>query len=170
MTAGILRAAGLAVGLVAGVGATAFADVQVDLELVIAVDVSGSMDAEEFALQRDGYVAAIRHPEFVSAIRSGDYRRIALTYVEWSGAERQSVIVPWQMIDGPDAANAFAAALAARPLVIDRGTSISAALIFSTGQFAANAFDGLRRVIDISGDGPNNYGPTVTMARDYAVG
>ena len=144
--------------------------VAVDLELVIAVDVSGSMDAEEFALQRDGYVAAIRHPEFVGAIRSGAYRRIALTYIEWSGADRQSIVVPWRLIDGSDAANAFAEALAAKPPVIDRGTSISAALVFGTAQFAANPFDGERRVIDISGDGPNNYGPAVTMARDDAVG
>jgi hypothetical protein len=145
------------------------APVRVDLELVIAVDVSGSMDAGEFALQREGYVAAIRHPDFVAAILSGAYRRIALTYVEWSGSDRQTVTVPWRLIDGPEAAEAFAGALAARPLVIDRGTSISAALLFGAGLFHTNAFDGERRVIDISGDGPNNYGPTVTVARDIAV-
>lgn len=167
--AGLLRVMVVSTWLAIG-GSAAATEAQVDLELVIAVDVSGSMDAEEFALQRDGYVAAIRHPEFVTAIRSGAHGRIALTYVEWSGADRQSVIVPWALIDGSAAANAFAAALAAQPLVIDRGTSISAALLFGTAQFAANAFDGERRVIDISGDGPNNYGPTVTMARDYAVG
>ena len=168
--AGMLRAIVLAVGLVLGVGSAASAGVKVDLELVIAVDVSGSMDAEEFALQRDGYVAAIRHPEFVGAIRSGAYGRIALTYIEWSGPDRQTITVPWQLIDGPDAANAFAEALATMPLVIDRGTSISAALVFSAAQFEANDVDGIRHVIDVSGDGPNNYGPSVTMARDYAVG
>ena len=82
----------------------------------------------------------------------------------------QLCLVPWRLIDGSDAANAFAEALAAKPPVIDRGTSISAALVFGTAQFAANPFDGERRVIDISGDGPNNYGPAVTMARDDAVG
>ncbi|HET7718050.1 MAG TPA: DUF1194 domain-containing protein [Bauldia sp.] len=172
MSTGKLMAAGAAACLALGaagipVGAEEMA---VDLELVIAVDVSGSMDREEFALQRDGYVAAIRHPEFVGAVRSGDFGRIALAYVEWSGSDRQSVIVPWRVIDGAESADAFADALAAQPLVIDRGTSISAALIFATSLFATNDLDGQRRVIDISGDGPNNFGPTVTMARDYAVG
>ena len=128
------------------------------------------MDKEEFALQREGYVAAIRHPEFVGAILSGEHQRIALTYVEWSGTDRQTVIVPWRVIDGDEAANSFADVLVAQPVVIDRGTSISAALIFGTALFAANDYDTDRRVIDVSGDGPNNYGPTVTAARDYAVG
>jgi Protein of unknown function (DUF1194) len=141
----------------------------VDLELVIAVDVSGSMDAEEFALQRDGYVAAIRHPEFVGAVRSGEERRIALTYVEWSGPDYQVVRVPWRLIDGPDAAAAFANDLAAQPLATSRGTSISGALLFGVNLFEMNDFNGLRKVIDVSGDGPNNYGPAVTAVRDFAI-
>lgn len=80
------------------------------------------------------------------------------------------MVVPWEIIDGRATANAFADALAAQALVIDRGTSISAALLFGTALFDANGLDGVRRVIDVSGDGPNNYGPTVTAARDYAVG
>lgn len=172
MRAGTLRTIGLLACLAIGATGTPAraAGTPVDLELVIAVDVSGSMDREEFELQRQGYVAAIRHPEFISAVRSGAYGRIALAYVEWSGADRQTAIVPWRLIDGAEAASAFADTLAAQPLVIDRGTSISAALIFATRLFDANSFDGDRRVIDISGDGPNNYGPAVTAARDYAVG
>jgi hypothetical protein len=169
MMAGQLRASLLTVCLALAGGPASSAEAEVDLELVIAVDVSGSMDAGEFALQREGYVAAIRHRDFVAAVLAGAHRRIALTYVEWSGNNRQTVTVPWRVIDGPDAAEAFADALAARPLVIDRGTSISAALLFATGLFDTNGFDGVRRVIDISGDGPNNYGPTITAARDYAV-
>lgn len=166
--AGLLRVVLSAACLVVFAAGSA-GSAEVDLELVIAVDVSGSMDAEEFALQREGYVAAIRHPDFVGAIRAGAHRRIALIYVEWSGSDRQTVIVPWQLVDGADSARAFADVLTAQPLVIDRGTSISAALLFGVGLFDANEFDGVRRVIDVSGDGPNNYGPTITAARDYAV-
>jgi hypothetical protein len=171
MRAGTLRTLGFLACLASGAtGSAALTErLPVDLELVIAVDVSGSMDREEFELQRQGYVAAIRHPEFISAVRSGAYGRIALTYVEWSGADRQTAIVPWRMVDSPETAIAFADALATHPLVIDRGTSISAALVFATALFDLNDFDGERRVIDISGDGPNNYGPAVTMARDHAV-
>jgi Protein of unknown function (DUF1194) len=144
-------------------------DLPVDLELVIAVDVSASMDKEEFALQREGYVDAVRHPDFVAAVLAGDNRRIALTYMEWSGAEQQTVVVPWRLIDSRETAEAFADELAGRPVNGDRGTSISGALAYGTALFDANAFDGARRVIDISGDGPNNFGPSVTAARDAAV-
>jgi Protein of unknown function (DUF1194) len=144
--------------------------VPVDLELVIAVDVSASMDREEFLLQRGGYGAAIRHPDFVRAVLAGEYRRIAVTYVEWSGRNWQKVVVPWRLIDGPDSAEAFSAALSERPLVLARGTSISTAVSFSTALFEANGFSGTRRTIDISGDGPNNYGAPVTESRDDAVG
>ncbi|MCB1500926.1 MAG: DUF1194 domain-containing protein [Bauldia sp.] len=141
----------------------------VDLELVIAVDVSRSMDAEEFALQRDGYVAAIRHSEFVNAILSGAERRIALTYVEWSGPDYQVVRVPWRVVDGPEAAAAFADDLAAQPLTTSRGTSISGAILYGVSALETNKYKGIRRVIDVSGDGPNNYGRPVTTARDFAV-
>jgi len=141
----------------------------VDLELVIAVDVSRSMDDEEFRLQRNGYVEAIRHPDFVRAVTSGTYGRIALTYVEWSGRLYQKVVVPWRLIDGADAAEKFADALQQQPPVIGRGTSISAAIVFGAGLLDARGDDAARRVIDISGDGPNNYGPAVAQARDLAV-
>lgn len=139
------------------------------MELVLAVDVSASMDREEFLVQRRGYVEAIRHPDFVRAILSGDLRRIALTYVEWSGPGWQKVVVPWRLVKGGDSANAFADALATEPLVVARGTSISAAIEFGAALLESNGYDGSRRVIDVSGDGPNNYGAPVAEARDAAV-
>jgi hypothetical protein len=142
---------------------------RVDLELVIAVDVSASMDREEFLLQRQGYIAAISHPEFFRAISAGAHRRIALAYVEWSGELAQRIVVPWRLIDSAAAAASFAAELDRTPLILSRGTSISAALAFSAGLFDGNGFDAPRRVVDISGDGPNNYGPPVPAARDAAV-
>jgi hypothetical protein len=141
----------------------------VDVELVLAVDISRSMDAEEFALQRAGYVAALRHPDFVKAVRAGQHGRIALTYFEWAGTVREETQVPWQLIDGAEAAEAFAAALEGRPVRSFRGTSISGALVFGARLFGGNAFDGYRKVIDVSGDGPNNIGLPVVMARDAAV-
>jgi hypothetical protein len=139
----------------------------VDLELVLAVDVSGSIDMRESALQRGGYLAAIRSPEFVAAVRAGPLGKIRLAYVEWAGESAQQLTVPWRVIDGPEAAQAFADELAAQPAArFRRGTSISSALIFSAGQFEGG---GARRVIDISGDGPNNAGGMVTVARDAVV-
>jgi hypothetical protein len=141
----------------------------VDVELVLAVDISRSMDAEEFALQRAGYVAALRHPDFVRAVRAGQHGRIALTYFEWAGTVREETQLPWQVIDSAETAEAFAAALENRPVRSFRGTSISSALVFGASLFDDNAFEGQRKVIDISGDGPNNIGLPVTTARDAAV-
>jgi hypothetical protein len=141
----------------------------VDIELVLAVDISRSMDAEEFALQRAGYVAALRHPDFINAVRAGQHGRIALTYFEWAGTVREETQVPWQIIDSAEAADAFASVLEDRPVRSFRGTSISSALTYGTAMFARNAFEGYRKVIDISGDGPNNLGLPVVMARDAAL-
>lgn len=141
----------------------------VDVELVLAVDVSRSMDAEEFSLQRAGYVEAIRHPDFVAAVRAGLNGRIAITYFEWAGTVRAESLVRWQVLDGPESAQAFAAALAARPFGGYTGTSISGALDYGSGLFDDNPVSGSRRVIDVSGDGPNNIGLPVTGARDRAV-
>lgn len=138
-----------------------------DIELVLAVDVSRSMDPEEFALQRAGYVAALRHPDFLNAVRAGPNRRIAVTYFEWAGSVRRDRVVPWQVIDGPESATAFAGLLDRLPTDTYRGTSISGALTFGAALFDENGFDGFRQVIDISGDGPNNVGVVpVTTARD----
>ncbi len=141
----------------------------VDVELVLAVDISRSMDSEEFALQRAGYVAALRHPDFINAVRDGMHGRIALTYFEWAGTVREETQVPWQVIDSVETAEAFAWTLENRPVRSFRGTSISSALVFGAGLFDGTRFDGYRKVIDISGDGPNNIGLPVVMARDAAV-
>ena len=141
----------------------------VDLELVLAVDISYSMDFEEQQLQRDGYVEALRHPEVIQAIRSGGYGRIAVTYVDWAGSQTARTVLPWTLIDGEETAEAFAMLLAAQPLQQARRTSISTGLNYSSTLFDGNGFDGLRRVIDISGDGPNNQGLPVTVVRDDLV-
>ena len=142
---------------------------EVDLELVLAVDVSGSMDAEEQAVQRQGYAEALLHPEVLAAVRSGPLGRIAVAYVEWAGSGAQAVVVPWALIDGEGAAKGFVAALEDAPMGRRRGTSISGALAFSAPLFDGNGFEGARRVIDVSGDGANNMGPPVAPARDAAV-
>ncbi|WP_353644511.1 DUF1194 domain-containing protein [Mesorhizobium sp. WSM2239] len=143
--------------------------VAVDVELVLAVDVSESMDPEEFAIQRAGYAAALRHPGFIRAVLSGPNSRIALSYFEWAGTVRRQSIVPWQVIDGADSARAFADSVESLPADVFRGTSISAALDFGASSIETNGFDGARRVIDVSGDGPNNFGGPVMQARDAAL-
>jgi len=140
-------------------------DTPVDLELILAVDVSRSMDIDEQQLQRDGYVAALTHPEVIDAITQGRHGRIALSYVEWAGPDTQYNVVDWRAIDGPDAARAFAAALAQAPIQRFRGTSISNSLAFVAPQFDRNGFEAVRRVIDVSGDGPNNMGIPIEPAR-----
>ncbi|MFG1395058.1 DUF1194 domain-containing protein [Xanthobacter agilis] len=142
----------------------------VDLELVLAVDISYSMDTEEQALQRNGYAAAVTSPEFLQALRLGPQGRIAVAYVEWAGENEQQVVVAWRIIDGPQTAQAFAAAVTSAPLHRVYRTSISSALLYSADQFDLNGFKGPRRVIDVSGDGVNNQGPPVEVARDAVVG
>ncbi|QPC90658.1 DUF1194 domain-containing protein [Mesorhizobium sp. INR15] len=143
--------------------------VAVDVELVLAVDISLSMDEKEFALQRAGYVEALRHADFIRAVREGTTGRIAIAYFEWAGTVRDDAVVAWQIIDSAESANAFADKIAARPFRSFRGTSISGALAFGTNLFDGTGFEGERSVIDISGDGPNNIGPPVTATRDAAV-
>ena len=157
--------------LVAGlfVDREARAETEVDLELVLAVDISLSMQPQEQRLQRDGYVAAFRDPAVIKAIGSGLLGRIAVTYVEWAGEAIQSVVVPWQIVASAKDAYAFANKLAAAPIRRARMTSISGALAFSAALFDGNGISGLKRVIDVSGDGPNNIGPTVESARDALV-
>jgi hypothetical protein len=167
------RAAGAAflLGLAAGwAGEPARAQTPADLELVLAVDVSWSMDYDEQRLQRLGYVEGFRHPEVIRAIESGGWGRIAVTYVEWAGDRLQTVLVPWTLIDGAETAEGFAAALEAAPIGRMRRTSISGALGFASTLFDRNDFDGVRRVIDVSGDGANNSGPPVVPVRDDLVG
>jgi len=166
----ILAPFALLLGLTAAAAAQTGSDAaRVDLELVLAVDISYSMDGDELALQRDGYIRAITSKEVVDAIRQGAYGRIAIAYVEWAGQAQQNVLIPWQVIDGPETAQAFADKLAEAPTNRAYRTSIGAALDFSARQFDTNAYEGTRRVIDISGDGPNNQGPSVPRIRDKIV-
>jgi Protein of unknown function (DUF1194) len=147
----------------------AAAQLLVDLELVLAVDVSLSMDLDEQRLQRDGYVAALRDAEVHKAITSGPHGRIAVVYMEWAGPSVQNVVIPWTLIDGPAAAAAVADKLEAQPISRARMTSISQGLIFAGQLFDGSGVKGIRRVIDVSGDGPNNAGPLLTVVRDQLV-
>lgn len=142
---------------------------EVDVELVLAVDTSRSMDYEEVGIQRDGYIAALQHPDFLNAVRTGLLGRIAISYYEWAGEVDPASVLDWQIIANEADAQAFAAKLAARPIVTQRRTSISAAIKFGTESLLGNRFNGLRKVIDVSGDGPNNMGQPVEEARDMAI-
>jgi hypothetical protein len=161
----------LATGLLAAAFSTEAraADTAVDLELILAVDISRSMDLDEQQLQREGYRAAITHPEVIAAIGSGARRRIALTYVEWAGPELQNVAVDWRVIDGAASAAAFAAALEQAPIQGFRGTAIADGIVFSATRFEGNGFAATRRVIDVSGDGPNNMGMPIELAREAVI-
>lgn len=141
----------------------------VDAELILAVDISYSMDPDEQALQREGYIQAITSQEFLQAIREGAHARVAITYFEWAGSADQRVVVPWRLIDGPEAAAAVAAELQRAPYRRASRTSISGALGFALPLFGSGGYRGLRRVIDVSGDGANNNGIPVTVARDQVL-
>lgn len=162
VAAGLLMAA-------AWIAATSAEELPVDLELVLAVDVSGSIDAEEARQQREGYVAAITDPAVIEAIRANFHRRIAVLYLEWASADFQRLAVGWTLIEDAASAGRFAAVLAATPTPAARWTSISGAIDRAVPLFQGNGYAGERRVIDISGDGPNNRGRPVSLARDEAV-
>ena len=141
----------------------------VDLLLVLASDVSRSVDAAKFKLQRDGYVAAISNPRVIDTIRSGPHGRIAICFVEWSGVGAQKVVIDWTLIDGAKTAQEFTSQLdEAQRSFADR-TSISGGIDFAMTQFERAPFQSTRRTIDVSGDGTNNSGRDVTAARDDAV-
>ena len=142
---------------------------QVDVELVLAVDVSGSMQFNELQIQRRGYVEAFRSKQVHDAIGDGLIGAIAVTYLEWARSDAQKIIVPWTRIDSVESANAFADRLEAAEIANMRNTSITGSITTSMALLNGNAFEGMRRVIDISGDGPNNQGGLVTTARDLAV-
>jgi len=148
---------------------TAFARDRVDVNLVLAVDVSWSMDRDEKRVQRDGYVAAFRDPEVISAIREGGWGAIGVTYVEWAGTGLGQVLVPWRRVGEAASANAFADELAAAPIGRLTRTSISSAMEISRALLLSSPYAGARRVVDISGDGTNNQGPPVHETRDKLV-
>lgn len=156
--------------LALGAAAPARAETEVDLALVIAVDVSYSMDPEEQLLQREGFIQAFRSSEVHAAIKRGMIGRIGVAYVEWAGASDQRVVLPWSIIDGPQAAAAFAESLSQKPTRRASRTSISGAIDFSAKLIGDSDLAASRQVIDISGDGPNNQGRPVTAARDEALG
>jgi hypothetical protein len=141
----------------------------VDVELVLAVDVSLSMSATELEIQRHGYAAALTDRRVLEAIADGAHGKIAITYVEWAGTTMQYVVVPWMVIATRQDAERVVARLSAGPPNSARRTSISAALEFGGDLFAESGFQSAKRVIDISGDGPNNQGAPVTDIRDRLV-
>ena len=141
----------------------------VDIELILAVDVSYSMDMDELAIQREGYAQAIVSKEFLQALKSLPNGKISVTYFEWAASSDQKIIIPWRLIDGPETADAVAEEILKTPIRRASRTSISGAINFALPLFDEDPYRGLRRVIDISGDGPNNNGGPVTVARDAAL-
>ncbi|WP_421790197.1 DUF1194 domain-containing protein [Hyphobacterium sp.] len=141
----------------------------VDLELVFAVDVSASIDEMEALQQRRGHVEALADPDVISSIQAGPHGRIAVMYLEWADAGFQRVVAPWAVIETEADALAFAATLANADFVSGRRTAIGAALSNSVTLIETNAFHGERRIIDLSGDGPQNAGPSLQAARDAAL-
>jgi hypothetical protein len=168
---GPLLAAAIIGGFAAGPGAAGAqtGGELVDLQLVLAVDVSRSMDEREQRVQRDGYVAAFKSPDVMKAIASGPVGRIAVTYVEWSSASYQRVLVPWHVIGSDEEALVFADALARAPATADFRTSISSGLSFAASTFLTNGLQSERRTIDVSGDGTNNDGPILPPVRERIV-
>ena len=142
---------------------------RVDLLLVLAADVSRSVDAQKFQLQREGYAAAIANPRVLEAIQYGRNKRIAVLFLEWSGFASQKVVIDWTAIDGPKAAQAFGDRLLETPRSFADRTSISGGIDFAVAQFARAPFVAERQTIDVSGDGTNNAGHDITKARDDAL-
>jgi len=166
--------AGLGGGFAASIAPLRFADsspnaTPVDVELVLAVDVSYSMDPEEQALQREGYIEAIRSREFMQALKQGMNAKVAVTYFEWAGAQDQKIILPWRLISGPESADAVADEIARAPYRRASRTSISGALQFAMPLFEGSGYRGIRKVIDVSGDGVNNNGMPVALIRDEVL-
>ena len=140
--------------------------IPVDTELVLAVDVSYSMDPEEQQLQREGYIGALTSREFMQALRGGINAKVAVTYFEWAGPFDQKIVLPWRLIDGPETADGVANDIARAPYRRAARTSIAGALQFAKPLFDASGYNGIRRVIDVSGDGTDNSGPLVVPTRD----
>ena len=138
---------------------------EVDVELVLAIDISYSMDFDELTLQREGYAQAIASQEFANALKQGTNGKVAITVVEWAGVAEQRIVLPWRLIEGSVSAQAASDELARMPVRRAFRTSISGALMFSATLFEGNGFSGIRRVIDVSGDGTNNQGPLEPFAK-----
>ncbi|MEM7290550.1 MAG: DUF1194 domain-containing protein [Pseudomonadota bacterium] len=145
------------------------ADIEVDVQLVLAVDVSRSMSPNELEIQRRGYSEALVSNEVISAIQNGLLGRVAITYIEWAGTFSQRVVVDWSLISNRAEAQVFADRLTAFFDDSLRRTSISGGLEYSAALFDGNGFTSNRRIIDVSGDGPNNQGKPVLIARDAVL-
>lgn len=170
--AGRLRAALVLLALAAMAGETAAQQKlpqEVDVALVLAVDISYSMDIDEQRLQRQGYMQAITSPDVLAAIRGGLTGSIAVMYVEWAGSLSRSVLIDWHVVSDEASAQQFADALGEAPISRAYRTAIGDALLFSAAQFEALPYMASRKVIDVSGDGPNNQGTFVPLARDQVV-
>ena len=156
-------------GLFAIQSSAASAAEQVDLLLVLSSDVSRSVDHPKFLLQREGYAAAVSDPHVLEAIKSGPQQRIAVCFVEWSGFGAQKLVIDWTIIDGPDPARIFGDQLLELPRAFADRTSISGGIEFASAQLERAPFESARRTIDVSGDGTNNAGRDVKLARDEVV-
>jgi hypothetical protein len=155
---------------ISGAASRANAQPVVDLQLVLAVDASGSVSNERFILQQRGYSAAFRDPRLLEAIRSGTTRRIAVTMTQWTGSDQQMQVVPWRMVGDEGSMLEFADAIDEAPRqLFGGGTSISGAIDHAVRLFPKSGVTSERRVIDISGDGANNRGRAAADARDDAV-
>jgi hypothetical protein len=149
---------------------SAHAAERVDLLLVLAADVSSSMEESKFQLQRSGYAVAFADPRVIAAIRAGSIGRIAVAFVEWSGIVQQKIVIDWTMISDDETARRFGDSIIEAPRSFDKNsTSISAGIDFAMAQFDRAPYEARRRAIDVSGDGDNNTGRDVTVARDEAV-
>jgi hypothetical protein len=155
--------------LALNIGAARAQGVAVDLELILAVDISQSVDPFEAYMQRQGYVRALSDPQVIEAIQSGYHGRIAITYIEWGGPRIWITIADWRLISSEEDAIGFSQTLGTEMLTRGTGTSISGVLAYASTLFNASGFHGERRVIDISGDGPNSSGGIVSYARDDVV-
>src|SRR5216684_73491 len=142
---------------------------EVDLLLVLSSDVSRSVDARKFKLQRDGYAAAIVNPRVIQAIRSGALGKIAISFVEWSGIGQQKIVIDWTVIRDEATAKDFSAQIIEEPRAFRDRTSISGGIDFAMAQLARAPFQSNRHTIDVSGDGTNNSGRDVADARDEAL-
>jgi hypothetical protein len=151
-------------------GVPARAQTEVDLQLVLAVDASGSVNTYRFQLQQRGYVAALRNPRVLSAILSGGTQSIAITMMQWTGPFLQVEVLPWMLLKDEASVNAAARVIETTPRrLFGGGTSISGAIDYSMAMFSRSPYKAERRVIDVSGDGANNSGRSVLRARDEAV-
>lgn len=161
--------AALLVAAMAGFPLTTHATEKVDVELVLASDGSGSIDDAELRLQRRGYARAIQHPLVLNAIRGGEHRKLAVVFVEWAAPNSVEIIVGWHVVSDAASAKVFADKLMRAPRKVYGYNSISAAIAFATREIQTNAYDGNRKIIDISGDGPQMNGPPLPAVRATAL-